>query len=290
MFKAKRRPGSKSAAAMAKASLDNWLRSPRTVLFVIFTVAQCYVQSRGFLDMSASRPQPMRYLESLFYLLGTGGHLTRISLLFLITVSEIPRRIGFQNLMLIRGSRARWLLSQVSYCLWLALLMTALVALLFSVFLLPAAGRGPGFSETALIAADILRPEEALVPEYVRLHFIPFTACLAALAPLALFWFTMVLLILLCGLMGAPRLGVVLYAFLLVLHMTLLDTSFIPFTLPLPAAYATLLSILSGEPGKEGARLARALAGYTAVIAIFAAALFARVRRADLLFSPENRF
>lgn len=252
--------------------------------------AQCYVQAWGMGNLFTARGHAMNLLESLFCALGTGTHLIRISLFFLITISEIPRRIGFQNLMLIRAGRASWLFSQILYCGAMALMMALVITLLLTVFLCPVTAPGQGFSETALIQAEELLPEEALAPAFVREHFTPLTACLAALVPLFLFWFVMALVILLCGLMGSSLAGVVAYSLMLILHMTLPDTGFWAFAPPMPAAYATFLSILSGEQGGEGLRLMRAGMGYGAVLIVLMAALFARSRRMDLAFSSENRF
>ena len=84
-------------------------------------------------------------------------NITMTSILFLITVSELPRRMGYQYNMLIRATRYQWLCSQILYCLWMTLLMLLLVVLCAAIFILPGVAPGNGWTDDIRIMQGLFR-------------------------------------------------------------------------------------------------------------------------------------
>ena len=78
------------------------------------------------------------------------------------------------------------------------------------------------------------------------------------------FWYTMVLVILLCSMMGHPMLAPSLYGFILLAPTTLL-TECLPSWLVLPTDFNSLGAIVSKCVGGELSHLGAGLIGYLAV-------------------------
>lgn len=274
---------------MAAANLDAWLHSPRVWMMMICIAIYCLIQSAGdpqTLQVNGS-PIPFTYPELLFIKLNSGFFLMS-SLLFLIMVSELPRRISYQNLMLIRTTRLRWVMSLCLYCLWMVLFAILMLILLYSMFALPHAAHGAGYTEDALIKAGQFMENEALIPTYIRQSTTPFTACLLAIVPMFFFWMTMVFVILLLGLMGLPLLGPVVYGFLLLSHVTLLHEA-MPQWLRLPVAFSTLRNITIDFPAEEFSRLLKTITGYIILDGALIAGLCFVGKKAELVFYSENK-
>lgn len=287
MAKGKIRPSARSLLSIAGANLDSWVRSPRTLLMLLFVFAMCYVQIRGF-GVTLDRVHfTMHFGETLFYELNIGCNMPVTSILFLITISELPRRISFQNYSLIRSTRRRWLNAQILYCLFMVFIMIILMVLCVSAFSVLITTPGEGWSDTERIANKIILPEEALIESYIRERFTPLTANLIALLPIFLFWFTMVMVVLFCSLIGAPIVGVMLYAFLLTANVTILFEA-IP-GLSLPMHFATLKNITAGYKNAEMLHLIQTLCGYFFINILLITAMHLRIRFVDLNFYADNR-
>lgn len=271
-----------SLHTMAKANFDSWLHSPRTWIMLSFVITFCFIVAGSFIRTVSNLSYKFHFTEALFYMLYNGCNITTTSILFLITVSELPRQIGFQYSMLIRSTRLRWLTSQVIYCFWMVLFMLALVVISVSFFIAPATQSGQGWSETNLILTNQILKHEALIPVFIRDNFTPFTACLYALLPMFLFWFSMVFIILLFSLMNLPLAGVLFYALMLVSNVVFMLETIGNF--PMPIYFATLCNIISGSPDKEWFQLSKAFIGYVTIIITLLVAMGLRVRKSDLRF------
>ena len=205
----------RAQSAMILGNFDSWLRSPRTILMLLFTVAASFLTVRSYGIGLRVQGFTMTAAESLAYLLLTGfGNQFLASVTFLVMVSELPRRIPFQQYTLIRANRTRWISAQLLYCFLMVVFMIAFMTLVFMIFLLPVSSTGSGWSDTVRLAQG-LEPEQAYVPEWIRVHFSPIQALMLAIVPIFLFWFTMVLIILLFSLLGAPIIGLALYSTIL---------------------------------------------------------------------------
>ena len=122
----------------------------------------------------------------------------------------------------------------------------------------------PGFTDNEFIAAGYYEQEESFIPAYIRSQFTPWSACLISAIPMFFFWYTMVLVILLCSMMGHPMLAPSLYGFILLAPTTLL-TECLPSWLVLPTDFNSLGAIVSKCVGGELSHLGAVLIGYLAV-------------------------
>jgi len=266
---------------MARANLNTWLHSPRTLFMLFFIVALCYMQAGGFAITQSRLPYTMSWAESCFYVLSVGVNIPLSSILFLVTINELPQRISFQSTSLIRSSRMKWLWGQILYCLAMALMMVLLIAIFVSIFMLPSAPtHGAGWSETKAITDGYINEKTALVPVYVREHFTPLTGSLLACVPLILFWFTMSLVVLGCSLMGIPLLGVLTYVFLLMANV-IIYVEFFPW-LSVPVQYATLRVMLFSSDVEQ--RMLKTLMIYLVTDGALIAGMVCRVKKNDLCY------
>jgi len=277
----------KSTHVMARANFDSWMHSPRTILMLLFVVGLCYVVCGSHIRMLRATTYEVHWDETLFFILSRGSNITMTSILFLVTVSELPRRMGYQYNMLIRSTRNQWLYSQIFYCLWMTLCMIVLVSVCAAIFIIPGVVPGSGWTDDLRIAQGIISPDQALVPAFIRENYTPLAAYLLALVPMFLFWIAMVFVVLLCSLLGAPILGVLVYALMLVANVVFMVEALGNF--PMPMYYSTLINITAGWPGMEFTKISEALSGYGIAIMALVACMTLRIKWSDLEFNAEQR-
>ncbi len=265
---------------MTAACMSSWLHSPRTLFAIVFIVTLSLSEVDIAQTNFASQSVMLSWGETLFYYFSRGINTMMSSSLFLIMADEVPRRFTFQTYALMRTTRVKWLTAQILMCVLLVVIMLALSG---GTILLASLGRtAPGgqWSDVALIEQGFLmEDQDGVVSAVIRNNFTPFQATLYAIAPLALFWFSMLLIILLFGLYGRGVLG-------LTLCMISLFASWIIMTLlwpmlPLPIYYATLNNIIANWGVDQ---LVPTLVGYGVVDGILIALMFLRVKSAELKF------
>ena len=143
-----------STAAMIQGNLDAFWRTPRTLLMMVFIVCCCFLTVRGYATGLARKNYTMNMEESIAWFLMTGFNSFNLtSVTFLIMVSELPRRIPFQQYTLIRSTRVRWIVAQMLYCLLLVVLMLVVLIALTTLMLIPVVVQGKGWSDNVRIAA-----------------------------------------------------------------------------------------------------------------------------------------
>ena len=113
MCEKKKAPLGQGVLSMALANFDSWLRSPRTILMLLFIAAICYLQMCGYEMKLNETGYTMHLGETLFYEFKFGCNMPMTTVLFLIMGSELPRRIAYQQYSLIRSSRCRWMAAQL---------------------------------------------------------------------------------------------------------------------------------------------------------------------------------
>lgn len=242
-----------SVLTMIKACLASWLFSKRTVIMLAMIGLFCYSVCNNFGNGLALSGNSLHWAEMIFYVLNQGCNVSMISILFLLTILEIPQRLSFQNFMLIRTTRLRWIAAQLGYCALIAMLMVLLVGFLAAIFTFPFATPGGGWTESALVAQNILEESETLVPQYIRSQTSEAAAIILAAIPLFLFWFTMAAVIFVFSLGGFPLAGIMFYVVSLMANIVFLTEIFS--FLPLPIHFATLSSIAASNPQNELAEL-----------------------------------
>ncbi len=277
----------RAQGAMILGNFDSWIRSPRTILMLLFTVTASFLTVRSYGIGLRANGFTMTATESLAFLLLTGfGKQFLASVTFLVMVSELPRRIPFQQYTLIRASRTRWISAQLLYCFLMVVFMIVFMTLVFALFLLPVSSPGSGWSDTQRIAQG-LEPELAYVPEWIRTNFSPIQALMIAIVPIFLFWFTMVLIILFFSLLGAPIIGLVLYSTILFSSVIVLFEDLPGFFMPMQ--YSTLLKMVYGYEDQFQARLLTVFGVYAALIGMLMAGIFVAAKHAELPTYAQNK-
>lgn len=136
-----------------QGNLDAFWRTPRTLLMMVFIVCCCFLTVRGYATGLARKNYTMNMEESIAWFLMTGFNSFNLtSVTFLIMVSELPRRIPFQQYTLIRSTRVRWIVAQMLYCLLLVVLMLV-VLIALTALMSPRCCSGQGWSDNVRIAA-----------------------------------------------------------------------------------------------------------------------------------------
>lgn len=254
----------KPTTALVFSNFDSWIRNSRTILMILFTLATSYLTVRSYGKGITALGYSMSFSESMAWLFMTGFNgIAMASLAFLVMISEIPRRIPFQQYSIIRTTRMKWIGAQILYCCLMVLTMLTVIFLLSAVFLIPYMTPGNGWSDTVRIAQGV-DEDLALVPSWVRLNFTPWQAFAVSILPIFLFWFVMVLTVLLFSLLGAPAIGISIYGVILFSSIIFYFESIQGFEPPM--TFSTLLKIGYQYEKELQSRFSSVLIGYAIII------------------------
>lgn len=270
---------------MLKGQMVTWLYSPRTWFSLIALFLIIYVTSSSF-QFNLERSELYAYAgETAYYYLGGGfGNITLTSALFLIMMTEIPLQTSWQNDMLLRSNRRKWLGAQIVFCLFVTALMIVLMLTFTMLTSIPYLRAGSGWSDAERLSKEI-ETAVPLVTPFIR-SISPAAAALCAAGILFFFWFTMTMVILFFSLCGKPSLGVLLYVFLLILHVTVL-WEFVPRWLSWhPISFSTANAVLGKLRNVSG--LYYVLAGYVLTDALFIYAMYRKIKRMDIFFIGKD--
>lgn len=259
-----------------------WAHSLRTILMAVFVLLMTYMLVRSKENSILSNQYNVHIGETLFTYINSGFNLIMTSAALMVMMSELPKRVSYQNYAVVRLSRRKWLISLVSFCLVIVavflLVMLASSAILSFSFVTP----GEGWSDIERFAADPDYAQRAqYVAKYIR-ELPPFTACVLAATILYLFWITLAYLILLFSLCEMPNFGVVFCISLLLLNITILFES-LP-GIKLPSHFATLGAIASQVEKNKFEYVAKVICGYFVVDALLLALMIIRVKNMDIRF------
>ena len=107
----KKRISSKWLSASLYGHFNLWAHSLRTILMAIFILLMNYMLTRSYESGVTMRQWEVHLGETLFAYLDSGFNLTVTSIALLVMMSELPKRVSYQNYTLMRLSRRRWLVS-----------------------------------------------------------------------------------------------------------------------------------------------------------------------------------
>lgn len=266
---------------MVSANLDSWIHTPRTIIMLIFTLMLCYLEVKTQVKILDRAGIVMYWYEIPYVLMSSGINISMSSILFFVMVSEMPRKLPYQNYMLIRSNRRQWLTSQIVYSISIALLVILLLVICVMIFSTGQAGAGTGWSDTARIAEGSMMEFDAVVPRYVREHFAPAFAILYAALPVFLFWFSMAMVILLCTLLGSQFIGLLVCAFALLGHFVG------SYNFAYPINYAIVQNMNPDIFGPE--RYQWTMGAYLIINALMILGMYVRIAKSDLVFYAENK-
>lgn len=262
-----------------------WTHSMRTGLMAVFILLLAFMLARGQAQVLPVYGFERVYLgEMLFVYANSGFNLTMTSVGFLVMMSELPKRVSYQQYTLIRLSRRKWLTSLIVFTLSAAFVFIVLLAAFSALFSLPFVSLGSGWSDLERLADN---PDAVfgaqLVQAYIR-ELSPAGAFVLAMTVLYLFWATLALIILLFSLMGAPNFGVVFCVSLVMANITILFESLPGAGAVLPTRFATLAAV-TGQVFEHRLRyVGWVVLGYIGVDALLIVAMVVRVMHMDLRF------
>lgn len=196
----------------ALANFESWMHSPKTAVLLVFLIALCFIEVRGTVERLDALNARVYWNEMVFNQLSYGSNILISTALFFSVMSEVPRRISVQNLILIRSTKARWMTGQMLYMLMLVLAFWLCICTGSVIFSIDQLQPGFGWSDTARITSGVIAEEDAFVPAVMRDYFTPIKAILLASLPLLLFWYSILITIFLFSIFHYPNLGVVFCA------------------------------------------------------------------------------
>lgn len=259
-----------------------WAYSFRTVLMMIFVFLMTYMLVRSMENSVQINGFEVYLGETLFSYANTGFNLIMTSVALMVMMSELPKRVPYQNYAIFRMSKKKWLTSLVVFCFGIVFVFVVLMIIFSAVFSIPFASLDSGWSDLDRLAENAdYALELQFVPKYIRV-LSPTVACMLASFILYLFWLTMTMIILLFSLWGIPNLGLVFCVSLLLLNITILFES-LP-GIKLPSHFATLNSIASQVYEDKLQFVAKVICGYFILDAILIALMDVRVKNMDFRF------
>lgn len=279
----------RAIGSMLHSLLVDWFYSPRTTISIVILIALAYMNARSYSYMLDGAQLYAYGGESIYYFISSGfGNITLTSALFLIMMAEVPRRIAFQNVLLIRSSRKSWLLSQVVFCCFATILMIIILLLFSMLFSCSSISPGKGWSDLERIVAD---PDAEwmtqLTSEYIR-QITPAQASLVAFLILFFFWFTMTLVILLCTLCGKPNAGMIVYVSLLVLNVTVMWETLPAWMRYMPVNFSTLQDVGSTFPEQELHVIPYVLGVYLFIDVLLILIMDGKIKHMELFFTERS--
>ncbi|MEI3406098.1 MAG: hypothetical protein V8Q79_05845 [Christensenellales bacterium] len=114
----------------------------------IFIWLMNYMLTRSYESGVTMRQWEVHLGETLFAYLNSGFNLTVTSIALLVMMSELPKRVSYQNYTLMRLSRRRWLVSQIIFCTGMVSIFIMLMIVLSTLFSLTFVTPGDGWSDS----------------------------------------------------------------------------------------------------------------------------------------------
>lgn len=276
----------KKIRACLYSHFSSWLYSPRTILMGIVLICFAYMNAKSYVHMLAQRSYEVHLGETVFYYLNTGFSMVMTSTFLLIMMSEIPKRVAYQNYILLRVGKIKWLVSQILFCVVVSFLMLLCLTSICILLTLPHITAGHGWSDLVRLAENPdYEYEMQLVREYIR-AVQPWKACLYAGAIIFLFWVTMLLVILVFSILGHPNFGLLLYMFILQFALTF-RFEVIP-GMRTPIHYATMAAVANQFKGREIESVPIVLSAYLFADAVLVGVMYFYIRHTELIFSRKE--
>ncbi|MEG1013214.1 MAG: hypothetical protein RSI33_03110 [Clostridia bacterium] len=260
---------------------------------MIFMVGICYLEAESY-GQTLTHFHEAHWGELLHFCFSKGCNITITSVLFLITISEIPRQMNYQYQHIIRSNRTAWLNAQLVYCLGAVLFMQMVMVLFVGLFMLPFASPGTGWTEPALAAQGLLAEHESILSLSIAETLSPAVANLLAQLPMIAFRMVMTSLILLMSLYGHGDWGVIAYVFILMADRIILVEAFQGIVLPAYfSSWGSCVAMFHNHQWltslNEAGILLAVLVGYTFVMGVLYLLMLRRIKRCDLIFDSGEK-
>lgn len=263
-----------------------WAHSLRAILMIVFIVLMTYMLARSTENSVLIRGLNVHLGETMFSYANMGFNLIMTSVALLVMMSELPKCVSYQNYVMIRMSRRKWLFSLVIFCMVVVLIFVVLMFCFSAVFSFSFISSGDGWSDLERLAVD---PDYAYEIQYVSPYIRvipPVLACILASSILYLFWLTMTFVLLLFSLWGAPNAGVVFCVSLVLMNIIILFES-LP-GIKLPSHFATLASIASQVHERKFQYIGQVITGYFLLDACLVLLMVVRVKNMDIRYLEKE--
>ena len=264
---------------LATSNVDSWLHTPRTIVMLIAAVLLCMVETQKLFRLYTIDGYSLHLVESVFLLAYTGFNILMSSMMFLVTISELPMQISFQYYSLVRVTRRKWINSQVLYCLSMVVMFLLLLTACSFAFCLGKATWKIGWSP---LMTNAVPGVYTFLSDFLVHSFSPLGALAMALLPVAGMWFTLSMFILMMSLFGAGRLGLMISAFAIIIDYISIQSSLSVS----PMQYATLSPI--DASGNFTEVFIRMMIVYIVLNTLFYVAMYYKVKRMDLHFNSQK--
>lgn len=228
--------------SMIAADFTSWVQSSRVSVSLGCVLIYCILLSSQPITAVVNDITFTLSLEEKIYLQMCQGFNRMGSLLFLLMISEMPRRTSFHYYTSIRTKRWKWLLSQLIYIAVISAFVLLVMTLLYAAMIAPSSTSSNGFTDDLMIAQGYYPEDYGIIAAEVRQSFSPQTAILWASLPVFLFWCIMGFSVLLLSLLGHPLAGPSFFGFIL-MGLTNVNWEAAPEWFHLPIEYANVSAI-----------------------------------------------
>ena len=210
------------------ANFDSWIRSPRTVLLFVFLSAICLIEVRHYGRIPSYLEYGLHWDELCAYCSYSGCDIKYTSIILLIMMSEVPRKLSYQYQHLMRLGRTKWINAQILYCILSVIAVQVFILLFVSLGLSSFGIHETGWSTESVIADGIATEDDILIPLWIQEKFSPLETTLICQIPIFLFWSEMILIVLLTGLIFSSSIGIILYTFIIMSNIIIMVEAFDP--------------------------------------------------------------
>lgn len=228
--------------SMIKADFTSWLHSSRVIVSLCCLVVYCLILTSQSLVSTVNGTKVYLSLQEKVYLQMCHGFNQMGSLLYLLMISELPRRTSFHYYTSIRTRRWKWLLSQLAYIALIAAFILIMMTILYSIMIAPGTPVSDRFTDDIMIEQGLYSEEDGIIRTEIRRSFTPFIATMWAAIPVFLFWCIMGYTVLMLSLLGYPLAGPSLFGFIL-MGLTNVNWEAAPEWFHLPIEYANVSAI-----------------------------------------------
>lgn len=265
--------------ALAVSCFDAWIHNIRTIIMLIVLIITACITVHNYGEELKHSEISMHMDESIVWLLLNGfNSISLSSLVFLVSISEIPRKISFMQYCAFRTSKTKYTFSIMCYCFLMVFMVIIMLTCFSAFFLLRYVSPGSGWSDALRIRNGM--PEElAVIPAWMRNNYAPWQGALLAAGPIIGFWLVMVLTILFFNILNHPMVGVSIFAMILFSGLIFVFENF-P-ALQAPMAYSTLNRIVLNYEDQFSSRITSVFIGYAVVIICQAGVIFGVSRKRE---------
>lgn len=272
-------------AASIYSHFSLWVRSLRTILMLIFILLTAYMLARSTEASMAAKEYQVHLGETLFCYANRGFNILVTSVALMVMMSELPKRVAYQNYIIMRLSRVKWLISQIVFLVVIVFAFVVLMLVFSALFSLSFVSPGSGWSDLERLAADSNYAHlPQIVDQYIR-GWHPVAACALASLILYLFWLTLVFLLLLFSLYGVPNFGLVFCVSMPMLGILILYESV---GIKVPSHFSTLAAIQLQVMEHKFQYIGKVIVGYVAIDVLLVVLMVIRVKQMDVRFIEKE--